>query len=71
MRLDNQYHTMGGADFHIATTGMIKAAFPVANTGQTFPDSGRTRSPSGCRTPSAPGTAIPPSQPFTRRSTAW
>ena len=37
MGLDNQYHTMGGADFHIAMTDMIKAGFPVANTGQTFP----------------------------------
>ncbi|MFG2042086.1 chitinase [Dactylosporangium sp. NPDC048998] len=35
--LDNQYHTMGGADFHIAMTDMLKAGFPVANTGQTFP----------------------------------
>ncbi len=37
MGLDNQYHNMGGADFHIAMTDMIKAGFPVANTGQTFP----------------------------------
>jgi chitinase len=37
MGLDNQYHTMGGADFHIAMTDMVKAGFPVANTGQTFP----------------------------------
>ncbi|WP_432940131.1 chitinase [Kribbella sp. CA-253562] len=37
MGLDNQYHTMGGADFHIAMTDMIKAGFPVANTGHTFP----------------------------------
>ncbi len=28
---------MGGADFHIAMTDMIKAGFPVASTGQTFP----------------------------------
>ncbi|MEV8513613.1 glycosyl hydrolase family 18 protein [Dactylosporangium sp. NPDC051484] len=35
--LDNQYHNMGGADFHIAMTDMLKAGFPVANTGQTFP----------------------------------
>lgn len=35
--LDNQYHQMGGADFHIAMTDMLKAGFPVANTGQTFP----------------------------------
>ncbi|MDX6283916.1 MAG: hypothetical protein QOH03_4987 [Kribbellaceae bacterium] len=37
MGLDNQYHTMGGADFHIAMTDMIKAGFPVGTTGQTFP----------------------------------
>ncbi|TCO34175.1 chitinase [Kribbella steppae] len=37
MGLDNQYHNMGGADFHIAMTDMIKAGFPVASTGQTFP----------------------------------
>ncbi|WP_432825283.1 chitinase [Dactylosporangium sp. CA-092794] len=35
--LDGQYHTMGGADFLIAMTDMLKAGFPVANTGQTFP----------------------------------
>jgi chitinase len=37
MGLDGQYHTMGGADFHIAMTDMLKAGFPVANTGHTFP----------------------------------
>ncbi|MEU6861532.1 glycoside hydrolase family 18 protein [Glycomyces sp. NPDC046736] len=37
MGLDGQYHNMGGADFHIAMTDMIKAGFPVANTGHTFP----------------------------------
>jgi chitinase len=37
MGLDNQYHNMGGADFHIAMTDMVKAGFPVAGTGQTFP----------------------------------
>ncbi|THV21706.1 chitinase [Glycomyces paridis] len=37
MGLDGQYHTMGGADFHIAMTDMLKAGFTVANTGQTFP----------------------------------
>lgn len=37
MGLDNQYHNMGAADFHIAMTDMVKAGFPVANTGQTFP----------------------------------
>jgi chitinase len=35
--LDNQWHTMGGADFPIAMTDMLLAGFPVANTGQTFP----------------------------------
>ncbi|HEY4018937.1 MAG TPA: glycosyl hydrolase family 18 protein, partial [Pseudonocardiaceae bacterium] len=30
MGLDNQYHTMGGADFHIAMTDMLLAGFPVA-----------------------------------------
>ncbi|WP_370967758.1 chitinase [Amycolatopsis sp. cg9] len=37
MGLDNQYHNMGGADFHIAMTDMLKAGFSVANTGQFFP----------------------------------
>ncbi|WP_394824719.1 chitinase [Pendulispora albinea] len=37
MGLDNQYHNIGNADFHIAMTDMIKAGFPVANTGITFP----------------------------------
>jgi len=37
MGLDNQWHFMGGAEFHVAMTDMIKAGFPVANTGQTFP----------------------------------
>jgi chitinase len=37
MGLDDQWHTMGGADFHIAMTDMVKAGFPVANTGHTFP----------------------------------
>jgi chitinase len=37
MGLDNQYHNMGGADFHIAMTDMLKAGFRVAGTGQTFP----------------------------------
>jgi chitinase len=35
--LDNQYHTMGGADLHIAMTDMLAAGFPVAGTGVTFP----------------------------------
>jgi chitinase len=37
MGLDNQYHTMGGPEFHIAMTDMLKAGFTVANTGQFFP----------------------------------
>lgn len=35
--LDDQYHTMGGADFVIAMTDMLTAGFPVSGTGQTFP----------------------------------
>ncbi|WP_053707925.1 chitinase [Streptomyces sp. NRRL B-3648] len=30
MGLDNQYHSMGGADFHIAMTDMLLTGFPVA-----------------------------------------
>ncbi|MFI6077035.1 chitinase [Actinoplanes sp. NPDC051343] len=38
MGLDNQYHNMGGADFHIAMTDMLVAGFPVAgNTASMFP----------------------------------
>jgi chitinase len=38
MGLDNQYHTMGGADFHIAMTDMLLAGFPVAgNAANVFP----------------------------------
>lgn len=37
MGLDGQYHTMGGADFHIALTDMLKAGFTVADTGKFFP----------------------------------
>ncbi|MEV7055685.1 glycoside hydrolase family 18 protein [Streptomyces microflavus] len=37
MGLDNQYHSMGGADFHIAMTDMLLAGFPVAgNTSRVF-----------------------------------
>lgn len=35
--LDDQYHTMGGADFLIAMTDMLTAGFPVSGTGMTFP----------------------------------
>ncbi|MGW1234574.1 chitinase [Streptomyces californicus] len=38
MGLDNQYHSMGGADFHIAMTDMLLAGFPVAgDTTKVFP----------------------------------
>ena len=38
MGLDNQFHTMGGADFHIAMTDMLLTGFPVAgNTANMFP----------------------------------
>ncbi|WP_149100658.1 glycosyl hydrolase family 18 protein [Actinoplanes teichomyceticus] len=38
MGLDNQYHSMGGADFHVAMTDMLLAGFPVAgNTANVFP----------------------------------
>jgi chitinase len=38
MGLDNQWHSMGGADFHIAMTDMLLAGFPVAgNTANLFP----------------------------------
>lgn len=35
--LDNQYHTMGGADFLTAMTDMELAGFTVASTGKTWP----------------------------------
>lgn len=38
MGLDNQYHQMGGADFHIAMTDMLLTGFPVkGNTANVFP----------------------------------
>lgn len=38
MGLDDQYHTMGGADFHIAMTDMLLTGFPVArDTTKEFP----------------------------------
>jgi chitinase len=38
MGLDNQFHNIGNADFHIAMTDMLKAGFPVAgNTNNMFP----------------------------------
>ncbi|MFE7894078.1 chitinase [Streptomyces sp. NPDC057412] len=38
MGLDNQYHSMGGADFHIAMTDMLLTGFPVAgDAGNAFP----------------------------------
>nr|WP_329618520.1 chitinase [Streptomyces sp. S465] len=38
MGLDDQYHTMGTADFHIAMTDMLLTGFPVAgDTDNVFP----------------------------------
>ncbi len=38
MGLDDKYHTMGGADFHIAMTDMLLTGFPVArDTTKMFP----------------------------------
>ncbi|NRQ39779.1 chitinase [Nonomuraea sp. NN258] len=38
MGLDNQYHTMGGHDFHIAMTDMLLAGFPImGNQNNVFP----------------------------------
>ncbi len=34
--LDNQYHTMGGADFHVAMTDMVLAGFPVRGDASKF-----------------------------------
>ncbi|MEV5338076.1 glycoside hydrolase family 18 protein [Streptomyces sp. NPDC052676] len=36
MGLDNQYHSMGGADFHIAMTDMLLTGFPVAGDPDRF-----------------------------------
>ncbi|MGW7285150.1 chitinase [Streptomyces sp. NPDC054847] len=36
MGLDNQYHSMGGADFHIAMTDMLLTGFPVAGDQAKF-----------------------------------
>ncbi|MGW1463922.1 chitinase [Streptomyces sp. NPDC002308] len=36
MGLDNQYHSMGGADFHIAMTDMMLTGFPVAGDQTKF-----------------------------------
>ncbi|MFI6318938.1 chitinase [Nonomuraea sp. NPDC050556] len=36
--LDNQYHTMGGHDFHVAMTDMLLAGFPImGNANNVFP----------------------------------
>ncbi|MEV0617807.1 glycoside hydrolase family 18 protein [Nonomuraea sp. NPDC050404] len=36
--LDDQYHTMGGHDFHVAMTDMLLAGFPImGNPGNVFP----------------------------------
>ncbi|MEV7965369.1 glycoside hydrolase family 18 protein [Sphaerisporangium sp. NPDC088356] len=38
MGLDNQYHTMGVADFHVAMTDMLLSGFPVqGNAANVFP----------------------------------
>lgn len=38
MGLDDQYHSMGGADFHVALTDMLLTGFPVArDTTKMFP----------------------------------
>ncbi|WP_437075333.1 chitinase [Streptomyces sp. enrichment culture] len=38
MGLDNRYHSMGGADFHIAMTDMLLTGFPVAgDPANVFP----------------------------------
>ncbi|MET9697550.1 glycoside hydrolase family 18 protein [Streptomyces sp. NPDC006529] len=38
MGLDNQYHSMGGADFHVAMTDMLLTGFPVAgDAARVFP----------------------------------
>jgi chitinase len=38
MGLDNQYHSMGNADFHVAMLDMLLTGFPVAgNTANMFP----------------------------------
>ncbi|MGW7365321.1 chitinase [Streptomyces sp. NPDC054841] len=36
MGLDNQYHTMGNADFHVSMTDMLLAGFPVAGNSERF-----------------------------------
>ncbi|GAA2142127.1 glycoside hydrolase family 18 protein [Streptomyces synnematoformans] len=36
MGLDDQYHTMGSADFHIAMTDMLLTGFPVAGDAERF-----------------------------------
>ncbi|WP_418962961.1 chitinase [Streptomyces lavendofoliae] len=36
MGLDNQYHSMGTADFHIAMTDMLLTGFPVAGNAERF-----------------------------------
>ncbi|MFJ9804938.1 chitinase [Streptomyces wuyuanensis] len=36
MGLDNQYHTMGNADFHISMTDMLLTGFPVAGNSERF-----------------------------------
>ena len=61
MGLDNQYHSMGGADFHIAMTDMLLTGFPVAgDTTNVFPRArAPTRSRSACPPPPTRATATP------------
>ncbi len=37
MGLDNQYHSMGGADFHIAMTDMLLTASVAGDANNVFP----------------------------------
>lgn len=61
MGLDNQYHSMGGADFHIAMTDMLLTGFPVAgDANNVFRRCARTRSRSACRPPPRRATATSP-----------
>ncbi len=60
MGLDDQYHSMGGADFHVALTDMLLTGFPVArDTTKMFPRSAPTRSRSACRPARRRATATP------------
>ncbi|WP_309141485.1 chitinase [Streptomyces composti] len=64
MGLDNQYHTMGGADFHIAMTDMLLTGFPVAgDAGNVFPPLRPDQVAIGMpATPNAGNGHVPPSE---------